>query len=221
MLFLFLLINSIIIFGQTESIKEPIEYYFTYSDFVKNHPNIPEKAYITIKEENPNSIIYKEILSESTNKKIKKSYTIWGIKYKGQLFHNLLLTNYEIAQNHAFGKFSVLGKKFNVIVLDTKKDKKAIGHNGNPYGGGIVASALYKPNNSEWKDKDGNNYKILFFNAESPEMSPSHKENALVTLLTAKDVANFNNNDPFVIDKLKKGEYYLEDFIEFAKKENE
>ncbi|QOW09492.1 hypothetical protein Q73A0000_03485 [Kaistella flava (ex Peng et al. 2021)] len=220
-LFLFFLINSVLAFGQTELKKEPIDYYFTYNDYVNNIPNIPEKAYITIKEENPNSIIYKEILSESTNKKIKKGYTIWGIKYKGQLFHNLLLTNYEIAKDHAFGKFSVTGKKFNVIILDTKKDKKAIGRNGNPYGGGIVASALYKPNNTEWKDKDGNSYKILVFNAESPNMSPVHKENALVMLLTSKDVANFNNNDPAIIEKLSKGEYYVEEFLEFARKENE
>ncbi|KIA90206.1 hypothetical protein [Kaistella jeonii] len=220
-LFLLLLINSVIISGQTEVRKESIDYYFTYNDFVNNKPNIPEKAYITIKEENPNSIIYKEILAESTNKKIKKGYTIWGIKYKDQLFHNLLLTNYEIAQDHAFGKFTVTGKKFNVIILDTKKDKKAIGRNGNPYGGGLVASALYKPNNTEWKDRDGNNYKILVYNAEFPTMSPSYKENALVMLLTAKDVANFNNNDPAIIKKLSKGEYYLEEFLEFARKENE
>lgn len=220
-LFLFFLINSVLAFGQTELEKEPIDYYFTYNDYVNNIPNIPEKAYITIKEENPNSIIYKEIFSESTNKKIKKGYTIWGIKYKGQLFHNLLLTNYEIAKDHAFGKFSVTGKKFNVIILDTKKDKKAIGRNGNPYGGGIVASALYKPNNTEWKDKDGNSYKILVFNAESPNMSPVRKENALVMLLTSKDVANFNNNDPAIIEKLSKGEYYVEEFLEFARKENE
>ncbi|WP_395092850.1 hypothetical protein ACF3NR_02225 [Vaginella massiliensis] len=219
-LFLFL-INSILLFGQIELKKEPIDYYFTYQDFISNKPNIPEKAYITVKEENPNSFIYKEILSESTNKKIKKGYTIWGVKYKGELYHNLLLTNYEIAQDHAYGKFSITGKKFNVIILDTKKDRKAIGRNGNPYGGGLVAAALYKPNNTEWKDKKGNKYKILFYDAETPDMTATYKGNVFVKLLTAKNIADFNNNDPTIIEKLKKDEYYLEDFLDFAKKQNE
>jgi len=215
-----LLFCSIAIFGQNELKKEQIDYYFTYQDFINNTPNNPEKAVITIKEKYPNSFTYNQILSESTNKKLKKGYTIWGIKYNGELYHNLLLTNYEIAQDHAFGKFIVTGKKFNIIVLDVKKDKKAIGRNSNPYGGGLVAAALYKPNNSNWKDKSGNSYKVLFYDAENPDMTATYKGNVFVKLLTAKNVADFNNNDPIIIEKLKNDEYHLEDILEFAKKQN-
>lgn len=84
----------------------------------------------------------------------------------------------------------------------------------------MVAAALYKPTNSVWVDRTGNKYKVLFYDAENPFMSPTYKENVLVRLLTAKDVAEFYNNDPLIIDKLKKGEYYIEDFLEFAEKEN-
>ena len=219
---LLLLIISVKVLGQKPELnKESIDYYFTYTDYVNNTPNLPEKAYITVKMENPNSIIYKDINVSSTDQKLKKGYTIWAIKYKGALYHNLLLTNYEIAQGHAFGKFAVTGKKINVILLDTKRDKKAIGRNANPYGGGLVASALYKPNNTAWKDKEGNEYKVLFYNAEAPFFSPTYKENAFVTLLTTKDLVGLTNNDPLILDKMKNGEYYVEDFLEFARKENE
>ena len=221
LLFLFFVINSILTFGQDEPTKEPIDYYFTYQDFLNNTPNIPEKAYIIIKSKTENSLLYKDILSETTNKKIKKGYTIWGIKYNGDLYHNLLLTNYEIAKDHAYGKFSITGKKFNVIILDTEKDKKAIGFNSNPYGGGLVASALYKTYKSTWKDKSGNSYKIIYYNAENPVMSPSYKENALVKLLDTPSLLQLYNNDPALIEKLKKDEYYLEDFVEFVNKENQ
>lgn len=208
------------LFGQTDLKKESIDYYFTYQDYVNNTPNKPEKAVITIKEHYPNSFRYDKILSEATNGKIKRGYTIWGIKYNNELYHNLLLTNYEIAQDHAYGKFKIVGKRINVILLDMIKDKKAIGRNGNPYGGSLVAAALYKPVNSVWMDKAGNKYKVLFYDAENPFMSQTYKENVMVRLLTAKDIAEFYNNDPLIIDKLKKGEYYVEDFLEFAEKEN-
>lgn len=203
--------------AQTDLKKDSVDYYFTYQDYTNNKP---EKAIITIKEHYPNSFRYDKILSASTNGKIKRGYNIWGIKYGNELYHNLLLTNYEIAQDHAYGKFKLVGKRINVILLDMIKDKKAIGHNGNPYGGGLVAAALYKPTNSVWVDRNGNKYKVLFYDAQNPFMSPVDKENVMVRLLTAKDVAALYNNDPMIIDKLKNGEYYVEDFLEFAEKEN-
>ena len=220
-LFLLFFIPYAITFGQVEIKKEQIDYYFTYENFVDDTPNLPEKAYIIIKQENPNSIIYKDILTESANKKIKKSHTIWGIKYKGALYYNLLLANYQIAQDHAFGKFRITGKKLNVVVLDTQKDKKAIGNNGNPYGHGLVAIALYKPNNTILKDKNGNTYKVLFYNAESSFVTMNLEQKVFVKLLSTQDIVDFYNNDPFIIEKLKNGTYYLEDFLAFAEKENE
>lgn len=205
--------------GQNELKKESIDYYFTYEDYVNNRPNLPEKAYITIKQENPNSIIYGKILSESTHKKIKKGYTIWGIKYKGELYHNMLLTNY-IYKGDAFGKFSIMGKRFNVVILDTKKDKKAIGSNSNPYGGGLVAAALYKTYKSTWKDRQGNSYKVIFYDNKNPMMSPTDEKNIFVRLLDTKTLLDIYENDPTIIEKLKKDEYYLEDFLEFVNKEN-
>lgn len=208
------------IYGQEELKKESIDYYFTYEDYVNNTPNLPEKAYITIKQENPNSIIYGGIFSESTNKKIKKGYTIWAIKYKGELYHNMLLTNYEIAKERAFGKFNIIGKRFSVIILNTKDDKKAIGHNSNPYGGGLVAAALYKKYESTWKDKDGKSYKVIFLDTQNPIISPTHNKNVIVRLLNTPAILDLYKNDPVIIEKLKKKEYYLEDFLEFVNKEN-
>lgn len=209
------------IYGQEELKKESIDYYFTYEDYVNNTPNLPEKAYITIEQENPNSIIYGGIFSESTNKKIKKGYTIWAIKYKGELYHNMLLTQYEIAQRRAFGKFSIMGKRFNVIILNTKEDKKAFSQfRLNPYGGGLVASALYKEHKNTWKDKNGNSYKVIFLDTQNSIISSTEKKNVIVRTLDTPTILELYKNDLTIIEKLKNNEYYLEDFLEFVNKEN-
>ncbi|MCT3960919.1 hypothetical protein [Elizabethkingia anophelis] len=199
---------------------EKIDYYFTYKNYVENKPNIPEEAKIDIVENNSQYINYKSIISISTGEKIKKYFLIWGIKYNNELYFNMLNAPIEVNARKIFAKFDIVGKRYYVILLDTNKEKKAIGFNSNPYGGGIVGGVLNMKSKSTWKDKGGNSYKILFLDIQNPTISPSNPDNSLPLVLNTEKVLELYNNDPLIIDKLKKNEYMVEDFINFINNEN-
>ena len=128
----------------------------------------------------------------------------------------------DIYQFKAFAKFDIIGKKYMVILLDEKVDKKAIGYN-NPYaGGGLIGVALnIKPKNS-WKDKNGKTFRILYIDIENPMRGPKGLEkNAIGICLNTQQVLKLHNSDTAIVAKLKNNEYFVEDFIEFVNKANQ
>lgn len=134
-------------------------------------------------------------------------------------FLNMYNASY-IYQNKTFAKFNIIGKRFMVILLDEKKDSKAIGYN-NPYGGGLIGAALNMKPKSSWKDKNGNSFKILFIDKENLiRIKSSGIKNAIAYLLDTKKIIELSNNSEEVIEKLKNNEYFVEDFINFVNDAN-
>ncbi|MCT4011149.1 hypothetical protein HZQ24_02170 [Elizabethkingia anophelis] len=204
-----------ILFSQTQ--KEYI-YYNGYDDYLNNNQMQP--AVVTyVKGFTPNAILIDDFKYKDSDKTAKKERLSWALKDGNDLYLSMYNASY-IYQNKTFAKFSIIGKKYMVILLDENKDRKAIGYN-NPYGGGLLGAALNMRPKSSWKDKQGNTFKILYIDVENPARPKgSGQKNAIALLLDTQKVIELNNNSPEIIQKLKNNEYYVEDFLEFVNNAN-
>ncbi|MDE5488640.1 hypothetical protein [Elizabethkingia meningoseptica] len=204
-----------ILFSQTQ--KEYI-YYNGYDDYLNNNPMQP--TVITyVKEFTPNAILIDTFKYKDSDKTAKKERLSWALKDGNDLYLSMYNASY-IYQNKTFAKFNIIGKKYMVILLDEKTDRKAIGHD-NPYGGGLLGAALNMKPKSSWKDKHGNTFKILYIDIETPYRSKgSGQKNVIALLLDTQKIIELNENSSEIIQKLKNNEYYVEDFIEFVNNAN-
>lgn len=211
----FALILSQSLFSQ---IAKNYIYYDGYDDYINNNPMQPEVV-TYVKEFTPNAILIDSFKYTQSNKTAKKERLSWALFDGKDLFLNMYNASY-IYQNKTFAKFNIIGKRFMVILLDEKKDSKAIGYN-NPYGGGLIGAALNMKPKSSWKDKNGNSFKILFIDKENLiRIKASGIKNAIAYLLDTKKIIELSNNSEEVIQKLKNNEYFVEDFLNFVNNAN-
>ncbi|MCJ8153964.1 hypothetical protein MKJ01_09365 [Chryseobacterium sp. SSA4.19] len=113
-------------------------------------------------------------------------------------------------------KADIVSKRYWVIFINEKKDGKIFGSN-NPYGGGLVGAALNIRPRSSWKNKNGEKFKILLVDFENPNVTRSRPKDANAFLVDTKKILEVTNNDPEVIEKLRKENYTIEDFADFIK----
>jgi len=162
--FLHLLFFSIF-FSAQEKKETAFEFYYGYTDFKKDSIS-KSNTYATIEDQNIQYLKLSSFKYTDSNKKAKKESRSWVIKYNNGLYFNMSYASYIYSFDY-FAKIDIIGKKYLVIFLDEKKDKRAIGHN-NPYGGSLVGVILNMRSKDSWSDKNGNSYKVLLINLEKP-----------------------------------------------------
>lgn len=216
---LFLIIGLTLInffLSQTTKNVDDFEFYYGYKDFLEDKPvksNVKgEITDISPKIFKVGSFRYKE-----TDKKAKPENFTWAIKYNNDVYFSMMNAAY--IYSDYFVKTDIVGKKYWVIFLNEKTDRKAIGSN-NPYGGGIVGAVLNMKPKSSWKDKDGNSYKILLVDFEKPNIERTRPKDNNAYLVDTNKILEITKNDQVTIQKLKEDKYTIEDFAEFINANN-
>lgn len=159
---------------------------------------------------------------KDNEERAKKAIHAWALKYNDGIYMNMGNAAF-ISKGKTFVKFDIIGKKYMVVLIDEKQDRKAFNYNNNPYGsGGLIGVALNVKPKSSWKDKNGTSFKILFIDVEKPMRGPRGLEkNVIGILLDTQKILELYNKDESITQKLKKDEYFVEDFIEFVNKANQ
>jgi hypothetical protein len=211
------LLFSQLISAQTE---ENFTYYYSYEDYLSNTP-VEQEVITIVKEQTSKYILMNSQTYKNNGERAKKAIHAWSLKYNDGIYMNMGNAAF-ISSGKTFAKFDIIGKNFMVILLDEKEDRKAISYN-NPYaGGGLIGAALNMKPKSSWKDKNGKTFKILYIDIENLMRGPRGLEkNVIGLLLDTQKILELYNNDEVVIEKLKKDNYLVEDFIEFVNKANQ
>lgn len=215
----FILIS--VLFSQLLSAQmfETFTYYNGYNDYINDTPIKPEiLTFIKVKN---SKYILVDSYDFKENDNLKKEKNAWALKYENDIYMNMSNASF-IPKNKVFAKFDIIGKKYMVILLDEKEDSKAIGIVYNPYGGGLLGSALDREPKRSWRDKNNKSFKILFIDKENLIRGPRGLEkNVLAYLLDSQKILELYNKEEVIVQKLKKDEYFVEDFIEFVNKANQ
>ena len=194
-----------------ENFRE-FKYYDIYEDYVSNKP-IEPILNTEIKELNSEYIKIGKKFDKITNKKSKIENSAWALEYQNNLYFNMIYASY-IYEWDTFAKFDIIGKNYMLVILDEKKERKAIGTN-NPYGGSAVGVLLNMKPKSSWLDNKGNTFKILLIDRINPlRIKASGIKNVLAYLVDTKKILELSQNNPETIEKLKNQNYKLEDFVE-------
>jgi hypothetical protein len=217
-IFFLAILFSQLLSAQTE---ENFTYFYSYEDYPSNAP-LQEEVITIVKEQTSEYILIDSQTYKNTGDRAKKAIHSWALKFNNDIYMNMMSAAF-ISSGKTFAKFDIIGKKYMVILLDEKQDRKAFSYNNNPYGGGgLIGAALNVKPKSSWKDKNGKNYKILFIDIEKPMRGPRGLEkNVIGILLDTQKILELYSNDKNVIEKLKKSEYLVEDFIEFVNRANQ
>jgi hypothetical protein len=216
-IFFLAILFSQLLSAQTE---ETFTYFYSYEDYLSNTIVKPEVITV-VKEQTSKYILTDSYKYKDTGERAKEARNSWALKFNNDVYMNMISAS-DIYQFKAFAKFDIIGKKYMVILLDEKVDKKAIGYN-NPYGGGgLIGAALNMKPKNYWKDKNGKTFRILYIDIENPMRGPRGLEkNVIGICLNTQQILKLYNNDTAIVEKLKKDEYLVEDFIEFVNKGNQ
>jgi hypothetical protein len=216
-LFFLAILFSQLLSAQTE---ENFTYFYSYEDYLSNTPLQPE-VITNVNEQTSKYILTDSYKYKDNGEKAKKARNSWALKYNNDIYMNMINATF-IYTWKTFAKFDIIGKKYMVILLDEKEDRKAIGYNNSYGGGGLIGAALNMKSKSSWKDKNGKSFKILFIDVDKPMRGPRGSEkNVSGILLDTQKILELYNNDESIVQKLKKDEYFVEDFIEFVNKANQ
>lgn len=208
------LILSNFLFSQKN--VDNFEFYYGYKDYLEDKP-IKSNVKAEIKEVSDKIFKAGSFRYKDTDKKAKPENFTWAIKYNNDVYFSMWNAAY--IYSDYFVKVDIVGKKYMVIFLNEKTDRKAIG-SSNPYGGGIVGAVLNMKPKSNWKDKNGNSYRILLVDFENPNITRSRPKDNNAYLVDTKKILEITKNDSIVIEKLKEDKYTIEDFAKFINENN-
>ncbi|WP_042721508.1 hypothetical protein [Flavobacterium sp. B17] len=200
-------------FTQTNEDIDNFEFYYGYKDYLNDAP-VKSKVKGEIKTATEKYFKVSKFRYKDTDEKAKPENFTWAIKFNNDLY--LSMWNAAYIYSDSFVKVDIVSKRYWVVFLNEKKDSKVIGAN-NPYGGGLIGAALNIRPRSSWKNKNGENYKILLIDFENPNITRSRPKDANAFLVDTKKILEVTNNDPEVIEKLKEEKYTIEDFANFIK----
>jgi len=204
---------SLSVFGLSQSSKniDDFEFYYGYKDYLEDKP-VKSSVKADLKDISPKIFKAGRFKYKETDKNAKQENFTWAIKYQNDFYFNMLYAAY--IYSDYFVKVDITGKKYWVIFLNEKTDKKAIG-TGAPYGGGVLGTVLNIKPRSHWKNKEGNYFKILLIDFQNPNIEKSRPKDNNAYLVDTKKILELTNNDETTILKLKEDNYTIEDFAEF------
>ena len=202
---------SIPLLSQSSKNIDDFEFYYGYKDYLEDKP-VKSNVKADIKDISPKIFKVGRFKYKETDKNAKQETFTWAIKYQNDYYFNMLNAAY--IYSDYFVKVDITGKRYWVIFLNEKTDKKAIGTN-NPYGGGVLGAALNMKPRSHWRNKEGNYFKILLIDFQNPNIVKSRPKDNNAYLVDTKKILELTNNDETTILKLKEDNYTIEDFAEF------
>jgi len=210
-LFALLFICTVQVFPAQTNNKE-FQFYALYEDYLTGNAMQPGIAG-EIKEISDQYIHFSDYRYIDNNKKAKAAASAWALSDGKNLYFNMMNAGV-IYRNNVFAKFDFINDRYMVVLLDETKESKAIGYN-NPYGGGLLGAALNIKPKSTWKDTEGNSYKILLVDKKNPyPLKGNMAHRMIVPIVDTGKILELSNNEPAIMEKLKKNSFLTEDFIE-------
>lgn len=210
---IFILINiAIFQIVLSQSNYKQYDFFNGYDDYLANNPMRPEIVG-NAKEITKQYIQFSDYKFKENDRKAKEARLAWALSDGKDLYFNMADASYIYTYN-IYAKFNIINDNYMVILLDEKRDRKAIGYNA-PYGGGIVGAVLNMKPKSSWKDKDGNSFKILLIEKNKLIRHDGKRSHRVIAyLVDTKKILELTNNNPEIIEKLRKDNYKVEDFLQ-------